>query len=105
MIHLNRFRDFKYQEALFELMLKQYELARLDEAREGAVMQVVDVAVVPERKSKPRVAAIGVVVLLLSAFSLLIFVLLRHFYRSARQDPVISEKLARIFTHLKQIRP
>ena len=51
--YLGRFRDYRYQEALYELMAKQYELARLDEAREGALIQVIDSAVVPERKSWP----------------------------------------------------
>lgn len=45
---------FKYQEALFDLLARQFELARLDEAREAAMIQVVDVATPPELKSSPR---------------------------------------------------
>lgn len=52
--YTEKYRAFKYQEMLFELIAKQYELARLDEAREGSLIQVVDVATVPERKSKPK---------------------------------------------------
>lgn len=52
--YVGRFREFKYQETLFDLFSRQYELARADEAREGAVIQVVDSASPPERKSKPR---------------------------------------------------
>lgn len=52
--YTEKYRTFKYQEMLFELIAKQYELARLDEAREGSLIQVVDVATVPERKSKPK---------------------------------------------------
>lgn len=52
--YMKAYRDFKYSETLFELMAKQYELARLDEAREGAVIQVIDPATVPELKSKPK---------------------------------------------------
>lgn len=51
---VTRYRDFKYEEAVFELMVKQFEMARLDEAREGALLQVVDRAEPAERKSKPR---------------------------------------------------
>jgi uncharacterized protein involved in exopolysaccharide biosynthesis len=58
--YLNRYRDFKYQETLFELMAKQHDMARLDEAREGAVIQVIDPALVPEWKSKPKRAHIAV---------------------------------------------
>lgn len=57
--YTEKFRAFKYQETLFELMAKQYELARLDEAREGNLIQVLDVAVPPERKSKPKKAQIA----------------------------------------------
>lgn len=46
-------RDLKYNETLFELLLKQYEAARIDEAKEAPVIQVVDSAVPPERRSWP----------------------------------------------------
>lgn len=52
--YITKYREFKYQETLFELFARQYELARLDESREGALIQVVDAATPPERKSKPR---------------------------------------------------
>lgn len=52
--YVSRYREFKYQEALFELYARQFELARVDEARDGALIQVVDVATPPERPSKPR---------------------------------------------------
>ena len=57
--YTEKYRTFKYQEMLFELIAKQYELARLDEAREGSLIQVVDVATVPERKSKPKRALLS----------------------------------------------
>jgi uncharacterized protein involved in exopolysaccharide biosynthesis len=52
--YIGKYREFKYQEALFELIARQYELARVDESREGALIQVVDFATPPERKSRPR---------------------------------------------------
>lgn len=47
-------RDVKYHETLFELLAKQYELAKLDEAKSGAVIQVLDPAIPPDRKSRPK---------------------------------------------------
>jgi uncharacterized protein involved in exopolysaccharide biosynthesis len=79
--YVGRYRDFKYQEALFDLFSKQYEMARLDESREGGLIQVVDVATPPERKSKPHrgVIALGAA---LALFALLIpFILVRHHWR------------------------
>lgn len=52
--YVERYREFKYQETLFELFARQLELARSDEAREGPLIQVVDVATPPEVKSRPR---------------------------------------------------
>jgi uncharacterized protein involved in exopolysaccharide biosynthesis len=47
-------RDVKYNQMLYELLAKQYEVARLDEAKEPSIIQVLDPAVDPERKSKPK---------------------------------------------------
>jgi len=52
--YISRYRDFKYHETLFELFAKQYELAKVDEAREGAVIQVLDAAQPPEPRANPR---------------------------------------------------
>lgn len=52
--YIGRYREFKYQETLFELFARQYELARVDEAKEGSLIQVIDAATPPERKSKPK---------------------------------------------------
>ncbi len=52
-------RDLKYNETLFELLLKQYEAARIDEAKDAPVVQIVDSAIPPERKSWPPRAAFG----------------------------------------------
>jgi uncharacterized protein involved in exopolysaccharide biosynthesis len=47
-------RDVKYFQMLYELLAKQYEVARLDEAKDTAIVQVLDKAVVPEKKYKPK---------------------------------------------------
>lgn len=66
-------RDVKYYQMLYELLAKQYEMARLDEAREGSVIQVLDKAVAPDKKIKPRRALIvltSTLLTLLAAISL-----------------------------------
>jgi len=52
--YLRKLRQLKYNETLYELLVKQYELARLDEARSAVVIQVIDRAVPPDRKSRPK---------------------------------------------------
>lgn len=92
--YVGRYREFKYHETLFELFSKQYEIARVDESREGAVIQVVDLAVPPELKSKPKKAIIAVLATLAAGFALLIFVFVRHSVRNAAQDAEAARKLA-----------
>ena len=94
--YIARYREFKYQEALFELFARQYELARVDESREGLLVQAVDVAQPPERKSKPKRALVAVLTTLASGFVLMLWVLARHAWRRAGQDPQAAQKMARL---------
>lgn len=59
--YVSKYRDYKYEEALFDIFARQYELAKTDESREGALIQVIDPAMPPDRRSKPRrgVTALG----------------------------------------------
>jgi len=94
--YIAKYRDFKYHETLFELMAKQYELARLDEAREGAVIQVVDAAQPPERKSKPKKALIAVLTTLAVFFATVLFVFVRQAFRNMAGQSKSAEKLWRL---------
>jgi uncharacterized protein involved in exopolysaccharide biosynthesis len=94
--YIGRYRDFKYYETLFELFAKQYELARVDESREGAVIQVLDAAQPPERKAKPKRALIAVIATLAAGFALLLFVFVRHALGNASRDEESARKIDRI---------
>lgn len=94
--YVARYRDFKYHETLFELFAKQYEIARVDEAREGAVIQVLDMAEPPERKSKPKRALIAMLAALATGLMLLLFVFSRQALRNAGNEPETAAKLDRL---------
>ncbi len=94
--YVAKYREFKYFETLFELFAKQYEIARVDESREGAVIQVLDVAQAPERKSKPQKAMIAVLATLATGFALLLFVFVRQALRNAAQHDESAQKLRRL---------
>jgi len=79
--YVSKYREFKYQETLFDLMAKQYELARVDESREGALIQVVDVAQPAEVKSKPRRGFIAVACALAMAVVMAAFLIVRDMRR------------------------
>lgn len=70
--YLARLRDFKYHETLFEVFTKQYDIARIDESREGAVIQVLDAAQPPEHKSRPKKAQMAMLTTLAVGFALLL---------------------------------
>ena len=52
--YVRKLREVKYQETMFEILARQYEAAKLDEAREGALIQVVDPAVIPDHRAGPK---------------------------------------------------
>jgi len=63
--YVRKLRDVKYFETIFDLLARQYEAAKVDEARQGAVVQVVDPALVPDHHSSPKrtLIVLGAVVL------------------------------------------
>ncbi|MGA3126531.1 MAG: Wzz/FepE/Etk N-terminal domain-containing protein [Candidatus Korobacteraceae bacterium] len=65
MEYIRKLRDVKYYETIYELIAKQFELAKLDEARQGTVIQVADVAVPPDKKSYPPRTIIVIVMTVL----------------------------------------
>jgi uncharacterized protein involved in exopolysaccharide biosynthesis len=92
--YVAKFREFKYQETLFELFARQFEMAKVDESREGAVIQVLDAAQPPERKSKPKKALIAIIATLAAGFALLLFVFISQGLRNASQDGESAQKMA-----------
>lgn len=94
--YISKYREFKYQETLFELFAKQFEMAKVDESREGATIQIVDTAEPPELKSKPKKALIAVLATLATGFALLLFVFIRQALRNSGQRAESADKLRKI---------
>lgn len=86
--YVGRYREYKYQESLFELFSRQYEAARLDESRDGTLIQVVDVAAPPEYKSKPKRAHITIVATFATALLLAIWTIALHLKRQRLPKPI-----------------
>ncbi len=91
--YIRRQREVKYHEFLFELLAKQYENARLDESREAPVLQVVDRALVPDRKSGPKRLLLIVCSALLGALLGMVWVFLRHTIARFQRDPFTAKRL------------
>ena len=99
--YVTRYRDYKYYETLFELFAKQYEIARVDESREGAVIQIVDPAMEPEWKSKPKRAMVAIIATLAAGFMLVLYVFVAKALRNASQDPATAAKLQGIWSAIR----
>jgi tyrosine-protein kinase Etk/Wzc len=87
--YTRRLREVKYRETLYELFAKQYEAARIDEAKESPVIQVVDRAVIPDKKTAPKRSIYLILGVLLGSISGVIAVFLGH----AADDPIRAEKV------------
>jgi uncharacterized protein involved in exopolysaccharide biosynthesis len=80
--YINKYREFKYQETLFDLIARQYEIARVDESREGALIQVVDPAVPAERKSRPKRLFIGLGTAIFAFLAMALALVIRSHWQS-----------------------
>jgi len=94
--YVRALRDLQYNETLFELLSKQYEAARIDEAKDAPVIQVVDSAVPPERKSWPPRALL----IFLGTFLSGLLACLIALGRSRFADSEDAEKLRLLRTRL-----
>ena len=85
--YISKYREFKYQETLFDLMAKQYALARVDESREGALVQVVDPALPAELKSKPKRSLIALSAALMGLIAASAWVLVGRYRKLVQASP------------------
>jgi len=101
-------RELKLQETLLEGMLRQFEAAKLDEAKEGQALQQVDIAVPPDRKSKPSGAFIAMATTFLALLASTVFVLMRRYAAWSRelnpQDDQARSELAKAWRWRGRVR-
>lgn len=100
--YVGKYREFKYQETLFDQMARQYELARIDEAREGALIQIVDPAKAPERKTSPHHAklALGAAAITLLLYAM--WLIGRDRYRAAMRNPHMAQRMGVLRNSLRR---
>ncbi|HTV57194.1 MAG TPA: Wzz/FepE/Etk N-terminal domain-containing protein [Terriglobia bacterium] len=92
MAYLDALRDVRYYETIDELLAKQFELAKLDEARQGAV-EVSDAAIPPDKKSSPYRALIVVLMTIVAFVACILWVLAANRWEQAKRDPEKSVKI------------
>lgn len=85
--YVRRFRDVKYYETLFEMLAKQYELARVDESRDASMIQILDKAVAAEHKSKPKRALITLTGMIAGGLIGIFAAFILEAYTRSRKNP------------------
>jgi uncharacterized protein involved in exopolysaccharide biosynthesis len=92
--YLRAEHELQYRQVMFDLLLKQYDAARLDEAKNGMVVQVVEIAIPPDRKFSPHRASIVLIFAvlgLLGACSYLFVCSVAHRFAEVRPAPLARE--------------
>jgi tyrosine-protein kinase Etk/Wzc len=103
--YVRKLRDVKYYETMFEMLARQYEFAKLDEAKEGSVVQVVDPALVPDRRSFPKRSLIVIGCTIAGFFiGVLIALSMAHIARM-KADPESNARLALLKSTLRSKNP
>ena len=93
MEYLRKLRDVKYYETIYELIAKQFEMAKLDEARQGAVIQVADMAVPPDKKSWPPRLILSILALVLGFMAACGWCVFLERIERMKQNPAARQRL------------
>jgi tyrosine-protein kinase Etk/Wzc len=99
--NLGRLRDVKYFEFLYELLAKQYELAKIDEAKDATIIQVMDKAIEPDRKSKPKRAQIVLVSTLVALLASILWCFVREAAARTKSNPEHASRLEVLRAYLR----
>jgi uncharacterized protein involved in exopolysaccharide biosynthesis len=95
------------QETVFELLTQQYEMARIEEAKDVPVVTVIDPPGVPEKKSFPPRILVTLLLTFLSFATVAAQILVReHWSRVDPDDPrkkLATEVLAALRNHLRSV--
>ena len=103
MEYARRLRDFKFQETLYQTLLQQYQAAVMAEASEGMVVQVVDPAIPPELKIKPRRKHMLIVAGFLGLFVGIFAAFIKEFIDNSSKNPESADKMALLKSYLRRI--
>ncbi len=93
-------RNVKYYQTMVDLLTNQYENAKIDEAKDSTLIQVMDKAIVPDRKSKPRRALIVILWTLMAGLVAVVWAFVREAMEKARGTPEQSQRLRRLRAYL-----
>ena len=90
--NLRLLREMKYNEVTYELLARQYEIAKIDEAKDSAIIQVMDKAIEPDRKSRPRRSLIVLLSVLVTFLLAIVWAFALEAVAKSSQDPLGADR-------------
>jgi uncharacterized protein involved in exopolysaccharide biosynthesis len=93
MAYVRKLRDLRYYEAIEEILAKQFEMAKMDEAREGAIIQVAEVATPPDKRSFPKRGLIVVLAAALGFFAACAWTIFAEGFQRLKTNPAERRRL------------
>lgn len=100
--YVRTLRDVKYYETIFELLAKQYELAKIDEAKDSSMIQQLDIAVPAQKKTKPKPLMMTIVGVIGGGILAIFISLLRDAYLASRRNPEKNRRWINVRNAWKQ---
>jgi uncharacterized protein involved in exopolysaccharide biosynthesis len=99
------FRQTKIQETVYELLTEQYELAKVQEAKEIPTVKVLDPALVPTKRSFPPIAVITILGTLLGISLAMTWLLGKTRWNSVEMTDPRKEFAVEVFTTMQRRLP
>jgi uncharacterized protein involved in exopolysaccharide biosynthesis len=91
--YMEALRNLKYQEAIYDILARQFAAASLDEAKDSPLIQVLDKAFVPENKSKPKRSLIVILATLVAFFLAVVWAFIKEALTRSQSDPEQDARL------------
>lgn len=98
--YVRKLRDVQYYQTLFDLIAKQYEIAKAQEAADSGLIQILDRAVTPDKKSSPRRALIALIAGVLATIVGILMAFLFEARARIAKDPEQSKLVEELRHHL-----
>jgi tyrosine-protein kinase Etk/Wzc len=94
--YLRAAHELAYRQALFDMLMKQYDAAKLDESKDAAIIQVVEPAIEPDRRSSPKRGLLSALFTIVGLFAGCIVALILWWKELVQFDPIASRRLEKL---------
>jgi uncharacterized protein involved in exopolysaccharide biosynthesis len=89
-------RDLKFNETLYELLFSQFQAAKIDEARDAAMIQIIEKAVPPEKKIKPKRSLMVILAMISGFFVSIAVAFFMEYMEGVSGNPEYMGKVAKL---------